>query len=310
MRVLLVEDNALTRNTIKALLGRLGHEVVAEAETGTSAAKSFAELKPDVVLLDLILPGRSGLEVLEDLLKLDPRARVVVVTAVDQDEMDRQLLDKGVHAILRKPFSFDDFKAALKGLAPEEIEANRILEGIAAAGMERCVERLSRISTGQWKVARIRVSRGSMDEIIGSHTITGVSGFAVYFRIEGDCPFTSMIMFHPEDVGIISRGFLGPVPLPNFSQAQDLLFAELGNIILNSVISALSNKLKRSFMPSAPKGVHGETRFLLEAIWDTLEKGQYSAASITLDLQCGADTARSEIVVIIPENLARALAAA
>ena len=116
MRVLLVEDNALTRFTIKSLLDKLGHEVVAEAEDGPSAVKYFTELKPDVVFLDLILPGRSGVEILEDLRAVDPAAKVVVVTAVEQDEIDRRLSDKGVNAILRKPFSFEDFKTLMRDL--------------------------------------------------------------------------------------------------------------------------------------------------------------------------------------------------
>lgn len=116
MRILLVEDNALTRYTIKSLLDKLGHEVVAEAEDGPSAVKFFSELKPDVVFLDLILPGRSGVEILEDLRAVNPAARIVIVTAVEQDEIDRRLSDKGVSAILRKPFSFDDFKTLMKEL--------------------------------------------------------------------------------------------------------------------------------------------------------------------------------------------------
>jgi len=117
MRVLLVEDNALTRYTIKSLLEKLGHEVVAEAEDGPSAVEFFKKFKPDVVFLDLILPGRSGVEILGDLRAVDPAARVVVVTAVEQDEIDRRLSDKGVAAILRKPFSYEDFKALMKELS-------------------------------------------------------------------------------------------------------------------------------------------------------------------------------------------------
>lgn len=117
MKVLVVDDNALTRYTIKALLDKLGHEVVAEAETGAQAMEFFSALKPDVVFLDLILPGKSGVEVLEDLRAADPKARIVVITAVDQNELDRRLADKGVVTVLRKPFSFDDFKALMKSLA-------------------------------------------------------------------------------------------------------------------------------------------------------------------------------------------------
>lgn len=120
MKVLLVEDNAFTRYTIKAMLSELGHEVVAEAENGTEAVKYFTELKPDVVFLDIILPGKSGVGVLEDLRNVNPLVRVVVITAVNQEELDRRLSDKGVYAILRKPFSFEDFKTLMKRLVCDE----------------------------------------------------------------------------------------------------------------------------------------------------------------------------------------------
>ncbi|MBI4349828.1 MAG: response regulator [Elusimicrobia bacterium] len=309
MKVLLVEDNALTRNTIKALLAKLGHEIVAEAENGDKAVEQFAEFKPEVVFLDIILPGKSGLEVLDEILEIDPKARVVVITAVDQDEIDNRLYDKGVCAILRKPFSFDDFKVLMKDLAPTA--AGRNLEAIAAASLERCAARLSRISSGKWSVSGIRVSQGSMEEIAKKHTVSGGAGFGVYFRVTGDLPFTSIIVFRQEDIGVLSLCFLGLTTLPGLSQAHELLFSELGNIILNSVISALSNKLKRGFLPSAPKSLQGEPRFLLEALWDTLEGGQrYSVAAITLGLNCGKDAARCEAVVVIPESLEKALASA
>ena len=117
MKVLVVEDNALTRYTIKALLTRIGHEVVAEAETGAQAAGLFSQTNPDVVFLDLILPGKSGIEVLGELRGINPEACVVVITAVDQEELDLRLSDKGVNAILRKPFSFDDFRTLMKTLS-------------------------------------------------------------------------------------------------------------------------------------------------------------------------------------------------
>jgi len=117
MKVLIIDDNALTRYTIKSLLLKLGHEVLGEAEDGESALKAYSELRPEVVFLDLIMPGRSGSEILDDLRALDPKARVVVVTAVEQVELDRRLADKGATAVIRKPFSYEEFKAAVSRIA-------------------------------------------------------------------------------------------------------------------------------------------------------------------------------------------------
>lgn len=116
IKILLIEDNEQTRHVIKSLLQKLGHEIVGEAEDGDKAVQYFTSLKPDVVFLDLILPGKSGVEVLEDLRRVDPKTRVVVVTAIDQEEIVRRLSGKGVHAILRKPFSFGDFKTLMASL--------------------------------------------------------------------------------------------------------------------------------------------------------------------------------------------------
>ena len=116
MKVLIVDDNSGTRSMIKIILERTGHQVVGEAADGASALKAFASLRPDVVLLDIIMPGMSGVEVLEDIRKIDKAAKVVMVTAVDQDELNAQLLSKGAAGIIYKPFSYDDFEKIFKRL--------------------------------------------------------------------------------------------------------------------------------------------------------------------------------------------------
>ena len=191
-------------------------------------------------------------------------------------------------------------------------ENDRKLEGIAVAGVEKCMAKLSRVSAAKWSVAGIRVSRGSMDDVVRSHSAAGGTGAAVYFEVAGEHPFTSMVVFRPEDIDILSRGFLGFAfsKLPGMNQAQELLLSELGNIILNAFISALSNALKRSFLPSAPKCVSGETQFLLEALCHTLGgKQPRSVVTVTLDLQCDKSVTRSEVVALIPESLELALRA-
>ncbi len=113
MKALIIEDSALMRHTIKSLLLKLGHEVAGEVADSAGAVKAYAALKPEVVFLDLILPGKSGIEVFKEIRAIDPGARLIIVTAVEQEEIDRDLSDNGATAILRKPFSYEEFKAVI-----------------------------------------------------------------------------------------------------------------------------------------------------------------------------------------------------
>ncbi len=191
-------------------------------------------------------------------------------------------------------------------------EKHRVLEKIAGASMEKCMANLSRVSAGKWHVGGVNVSRRSMEESIHGHAEADRVMAAVYFQVKGEYPFTSMVIFRPEDVELLSRGFLGFSfsKLPGLTQAQELLISELGNVILNSFISALSNALHRSFLPSAPKYVNGATQFLLEALWATIDGEQpHSLVTVALDLQCDTSITRSEVVAVVPERRERAVMA-
>lgn len=192
-------------------------------------------------------------------------------------------------------------------------KASRILESIALLSLEKCAVKLSRISAGKWSVSEARVSARTMEEAVKAHSASAGPGAAVYFEISGDHPFTAMVVFRPEDIDVISRGFMGFsfAKLPKLSQAQELVLSELGNIILNSIVSSLSNALKKAFLPSAPKCVQGEPRFLLEALWATVgKKDGHRLVSVSLDLDYDKAVTRSEVLVLIPESMEHALSGA
>lgn len=117
MKVMLVDDNVLTRSMIKDLLTEMGHQVVAEAGDGEEAVRVFSEVRPELVLLDLIMPGKTGMEALPELRAIDPAAKIIMVTAVQQEVISQELLEKGATGILHKPFMYDELEALLKKLA-------------------------------------------------------------------------------------------------------------------------------------------------------------------------------------------------
>lgn len=117
MKVLVVDDNVMTRSMIVDLLTEMGHQVVGQAGDGNEAVTVFKACKPELVLMDLIMPGKTGLEALPELKAADPTAKIVMVTAVQQEVITQELLQKGATGILHKPFMYDELEELLKRLA-------------------------------------------------------------------------------------------------------------------------------------------------------------------------------------------------
>ncbi len=113
MKVFIVEDNSLTRFTIKVAVEKLGGDVVGEAENFAEAMSKLKSAFVDVLLLDIILPDKSGLEVLKEFKKVNSTTKVIVITALEQDSLDEELMREGAEHILRKPFSVDELAKAL-----------------------------------------------------------------------------------------------------------------------------------------------------------------------------------------------------
>ena len=114
-RVLIVDDSALARRNLRQILESANCEVD-EAEDGLSALERYFLERPDVVLLDLVMRGMYGLDVLEKLRQLDPLAKVVVVSA-DVQTSSQQLVDQaGAKAFITKPFDRDEVIGTLKAV--------------------------------------------------------------------------------------------------------------------------------------------------------------------------------------------------
>ncbi len=103
LRVLIVDDEEIIRDVLETLLEREGYEVTS-AETGTEALKAFEADPHDLVLLDLMLPDRSGLEVLREIRRRDPDAVVVIVTAYSSIEGAIEAMREGAFHYIPKPF--------------------------------------------------------------------------------------------------------------------------------------------------------------------------------------------------------------
>ena len=112
-KILIVDDSALSRRTLRRILESAGYEVV-EASDGMTALEMYFLEKPKLVLLDLVMKGMYGLDVLVKLREMDPKALVIVASA-DIQSSTRQMVDEaGAHGFINKPFVSEPVIAAVE----------------------------------------------------------------------------------------------------------------------------------------------------------------------------------------------------
>jgi two-component system, NarL family, invasion response regulator UvrY len=120
IRVMLVDDHALVRMGFRMLLANAGVEVVAEFDTGEQACAEYAKLRPDVVVMDLSMPGMGGLEAVRRLMAQDDKVRILALSAHEDTAHPRRVLRAGALGYLAKRSAPDALLAAITAVAARE----------------------------------------------------------------------------------------------------------------------------------------------------------------------------------------------
>lgn len=115
--ILVVDDAAFMRLSIKKTLEKNGFQVIGEAENGQVGVQKYAELHPDIVTMDITMPEMTGLEALKEIIKFDPKAVVIMVSALGQESMVREAVLSGAKGFIVKPFKEEIIASALKKFA-------------------------------------------------------------------------------------------------------------------------------------------------------------------------------------------------
>jgi two-component system invasion response regulator UvrY len=149
IRLMLVDDHAVVRTGFRLLLGSLADvSVVAEADSGEAACQLYAEVKPDVVVMDLAMPGMGGLEALRRIRARDPQARILTLSAHDDPMHARRALQEGALGFLSKRTAPETLLSAVTTVAAGQryLDAN-LAQKLALAefegGTKSPIERLS-----------------------------------------------------------------------------------------------------------------------------------------------------------------------
>ncbi|MFD0678890.1 MULTISPECIES: response regulator [unclassified Paenibacillus] len=125
-RVLISDDHPLARRAVQALLdGEAGFEIVGEAENGEQSVQLCRELLPDLVLMDIQMPGMSGLEATRRIKQLSPRTKIVILTVSDDVGDLFTAIQNGAQGYLLKNMDPDEWIVYLKGLLDDNSEISR-----------------------------------------------------------------------------------------------------------------------------------------------------------------------------------------
>ncbi len=117
LRILVVDDHEVVRRGLKAILeGHPGWAVVGEASSGREAVEKAAALKPQVIILDMSMPGLNGLEATRGILKAHPEAQVLVLTQHDSEQLVRAFLQAGAQGYLVKSDAARELLPAVESL--------------------------------------------------------------------------------------------------------------------------------------------------------------------------------------------------
>lgn len=207
IRVLVVDDHSVVREGIRHVLeGGDGFQVVAEAANGAEALERVAGAHPDVVLLDLSMPGASGLDVVRQLRARHPDTRILILSVHDDREYVLESVRVGAHGYLRKDSSPADIRQAIRAVhagdaffsppaarhltaAVQDQAATDRLDDLTSREREILL-RVARGRTNREAAAELGISvrtvethRDSLMRKLGIHTVAGLTRFALEHRL-------------------------------------------------------------------------------------------------------------------------------
>jgi two-component system response regulator NreC len=167
--VLIADDHDIIREGIKTILRKHpDFEVVAEAQNGEEALEKVADLKPDILLLDLTMPKKSGLEILEQVQRVSKKTKILIISVHKADAYVMRALKAGVKGYLNKDNAADDLLPALRKITAGQVylsaEVSSYLLEKAAKGPEE-IAKEKILSEREEQVLRLVVEGKTAKEI-------------------------------------------------------------------------------------------------------------------------------------------------
>ena len=120
-KVMIIDDSDAIRMVLKDILVIGQHSLVSEMPSGIDALEEYIKSKPDIVLLDMAMPKKDGLAVLKEITGHNPKAKVIMISASDNQETVKDCINAGASAYILKPFNFQDVLKVINQVTKSQI---------------------------------------------------------------------------------------------------------------------------------------------------------------------------------------------
>jgi two-component system chemotaxis response regulator CheY len=117
LKIMIVDDTMFMRQVLRGIVEEEGWTVIGEAVDGADAVRKYQEYLPDITTMDIVMPLKSGIEALSEIIAIDNRAKVVMCTALGQEGLVKEAQQAGARGYILKPFDPQKVKEVLRKVA-------------------------------------------------------------------------------------------------------------------------------------------------------------------------------------------------
>ena len=246
VKVMVVDDSRISRMMVSSMLAKTNFEVCAMAENSAEAVALYAKTKPDVVTMDMNLPDADGIECTRRIHAIDPKAKIVMISAMKDAKLIMQGRMAGIGSFLQKPVSTNELIDTLMIMCNENV-------GAVAVYRESYVTTFAKVL--QQSLVSIFGIQSEIEISQNEESVLRVDGVAAVIGIVGEPKGRVALYMDSETMYSLSKAMLGMDPQDDLSADEaEAAIEEAGNIITGRAVSRVNDVFKDKEMRITPPG--------------------------------------------------------
>ncbi|WP_407397125.1 response regulator [Anaerovibrio sp.] len=246
VKVMVVDDSRISRMMVSSMLAKTNFEVCAMAENSAEAVALYAKTKPDVVTMDMNLPDADGIECTRRIHAIDPKAKIVMISAMKDAKLIMQGRMAGIGSFLQKPVSTNELIDTLMIMCNENV-------GAVAVYRESYVTTFAKVL--QQSLVSIFGIQSEIEIAQNEESVLRVDGVAAVIGIVGEPKGRVALYMDSETMYSLSKAMLGMDPQDDLSADEaEAAIEEAGNIITGRAVSRINDVFKDKEMRITPPG--------------------------------------------------------